>query len=93
MAPVLTLIVTGTLNSLRHLTAVEQLWLTRYGLTLVIKLTLVAGTLAAAAVSRRRLQQHRVPLRSVRIEAVMTVAVLVVTALLSTTAPHPRQPR
>src|SRR4029450_7786755 len=69
MASVLTLVVTGTLNSLRHLTAVEQLWLTRYGLTLVIKLSLVAGTLAVAAVSRWRLRQNEVPLRSVRIGA------------------------
>ena len=90
MASVLTLILTGTLNSLRHLSAVEQLWQTRYGLTLLVKLTLVAGTLAAAAVSRRRLQQHQVPLRSVRLEAALTVAVLAVTALLSMTAPPPR---
>jgi copper transport protein len=87
MASVLTLVTTGTLNSLRHLTSVEQLWETRYGLTLVIKLSLVAGTLAVAAVSRRRLRQKRVPLRSVRIEAALTVAVLSVTALLSMTAP------
>jgi hypothetical protein len=53
----------------------------------VIKLTLVAGTLAAAALSRRRLQQNRVPVRSVRLEAALTVAILVVTALLSMTAP------
>jgi copper transport protein len=87
MASVLTLVVTGTLNSLRQLTAVEQLWLTRYGLTLVIKLSLVAGTLAVAAVSRRRLRQNRVPLRTVRIEVALTITVLVVTAMLSMTAP------
>ena len=90
MASVLVLVGTGTLNSLRHLTAVEELWQTRYGLTLTIKLFLVAATLAAAAVSRRRLRQHRVPLRSVRIEAALTVAVLFVTALLSMTAPPPQ---
>jgi copper transport protein len=90
MASVLTLVVTGTLNSLRHLTAVEQLWLTRYGLTLAIKLSLVAGTLVVAAVSRGRLRQHGVPLWSVRIEAALTTAVLVVTALLSMTAPPPQ---
>jgi copper transport protein len=90
MASVLTLVVTGTLNSLRHLTAVEQLWLTRYGLTLAIKLSLVAGTLAVAAVSRGRLLQRGVPLRSVRIEAALTIAVLAVTALLSMTAPPPQ---
>jgi copper transport protein len=90
MASVLTLVVTGTLNSLRHLTAVEQLWLTSYGLTLLIKLSLVAGTLAVAAVSRRRLQQKRVPLRTVRIEVALTIAVLAVTSLLSVTAPPPQ---
>jgi copper transport protein len=87
MASVLILVVTGTLNSLRHLTAVEQLWQTRYGLTLAIKLGLVAGTLAVAAVSRGRLRQRGVPLRSVRIEASLTIAVLAVTALLGMTAP------
>jgi copper transport protein len=87
MASVLTLIATGTLNALRHLSAVDQLWQTRYGFTLLIKLALVAGTIAVAAVSRRRLQQYRVPVRSVRCEVAMTVAVLLVTALLSMTAP------
>jgi copper transport protein len=90
MVSVLTIVVTGTLNSLRHLTAVEELWLTRYGLTLVIKLSLVAITLAVAAVSRWRLRQKRVPLRTVRIEAALTIAVLVVTAILSVTAPPPQ---
>jgi copper transport protein len=90
LASVLILVGTGTLNSLRHLTAVAELWQARYGLTLVIKLTLVAATLAAAAVSRLRLRQHRVPLRSIRIEAALTVAILVVTALLSMTAPPPQ---
>lgn len=92
VASVLTLIVTGTLNSLRHLKAVEELWQTSYGLTLAAKLVLVASTLAAAAVSRRRLHQKRVPLRSVRFEAALTVVVLAVTALLSVTAPPPRAP-
>ncbi|HEU4908990.1 MAG TPA: copper resistance protein CopC [Propionibacteriaceae bacterium] len=87
MASVLTLIATGTLNALRHLSAVDQLWQTRYGFTLLIKLALVAGTIAIAAISRRRLQRYRVPLRSVRYEVAMTVAVLIVTALLSMTAP------
>jgi copper transport protein len=89
MASVLALVATGALNSLRELDAVEQLWQTRYGLVLVAKLALVAGTLAAAGISRRRLQQQRVPLRSVRLESGMTVAVLVVTAVLSMTSPPP----
>ncbi len=88
-ASVAILVVTGTLNSLRHVTAVGQLWQTRYGLELVLKLALVAAALAAAAVSRRRLQEQRVPLRSVRVEAVLTVAVLTVTAFLSMTSPPP----
>jgi copper transport protein len=90
LASVLTVIATGTINALRHLNAVEQLWQTQYGVNLLVKLTLVAGTLAAAAVSRHRLQQNRVPLRSVRLEVVLTVAILAVTALLSMTAPPPR---
>ena len=89
MASVLTLIITGILNSLRHLTGFEQL-LSDYGLTLVLKLLLVAGTLTAAVVSRWRLRQKRIPLGSVRAEAVLTVAVLAITALLSTTAPPPQ---
>jgi copper transport protein len=91
MASVFTLIATGTLNALRKLDAVEQLWQTRYGLTLLVKLAVVAGTLAAAAVSRRRLQQHQVPLQSVRLEAALTVAVLAITALLTMTAPPPQR--
>jgi copper transport protein len=90
IASVLTLIATGTLNSLRRLNAVEELWLTSYGLTLAAKLIVIAGALTAAAVSRRRLHQKRVPLRSVRFEVALTVVVLAVTALLSTTAPPPQ---
>jgi copper transport protein len=86
MVSVLALVITGIVNSLRHLDAVDQLWQSRYGLTLMIKLALVAATLAAAAVSRRRLQQHRVPPQSVRIEAALTVASSS-SPLLSTTAP------
>jgi copper transport protein len=90
LASVLTVIATGTINALRHLNAVEQLWQTQYGVTLLVKLTLVAGTLVAAAVSRHRLQQNRVPLISVRLEVALTVAILAVTALLTTTAPPPQ---
>jgi copper transport protein len=89
MASVLTLVVTGILNSMRHLTGLEQL-LSDYGLTLVLKLLLVAGTITAAAVSRWRLRQKRIPLASVRAEVAFTVAVFAITAVLSTTAP-PRQ--
>ena len=89
MGCVLVLVTTGTLNALRKVTAIEQLWETRYGLELVAKLALVAATLAAAAVSRRHLQQDRAPRRSVRLEGGLTVGVLVATALLSMTSPPP----
>ena len=90
LVSVLTLIATGTLNSLRRLNAVDDLWQTGYGVTLLVKLALVAGTLAAAAISRRRVQKNRTPLRSVRLEASLTVAVLAVTALLTMTPPPSR---
>jgi copper transport protein len=89
MACVLVLVATGSLNALRKVTAIEQLWETRYGLVLVVKLALVAATLAAAAVSRWHLQQDRAPRRSVRLEGGLTVGVLVATSLLSMTSPPP----
>ncbi len=91
LACVLALVATGALNSLREITAVEQLWQTRYGVVLVIKLALVAATLVAAGVSRRRLQQDRAPRRSVRLEGGLTVGILVVTAVLSMTSPPPQE--
>jgi copper transport protein len=90
LACVLALVATGALNSLREVTSVQQLWQTRYGVVLLVKLALVAATLAAAGVSRRRLQQERTPGRSVRLEGGLTVGVLVVTALLSMTSPPPQ---
>lgn len=91
LACVLALVATGALNSLREITAVEQLWQTRYGVVLVVKLALVAATLVAAGVSRRRLQQVREPRRSVRLEGGLTVGILVVTAVLSMTSPPPQE--
>jgi copper transport protein len=91
MIAVLALVVTGVLNSLHHVNAVDQLFLSRYGLLLLAKLTLVAAALAGAAVSRRRLKQQRIPLLSVRSEAVLTAAVLLVTAVLSMTPPPPNE--
>jgi copper transport protein len=91
LACVLALVATGALNSLREITAVEQLWQTRYGVVLVVKLALVSATLVAAGVSRRRLQQARAPRRSVRLEGGLTVGILVVTAVLSMTSPPPQE--
>jgi copper transport protein len=90
MTSVLVLVATGTLNSLQHLDAVRQLWDTRYGVILLVKLGLVGTTLVAAAWSRRRLRSDQVPLRSVRVEAGLTAVVLAVTAVLSLTTPPSR---
>jgi copper transport protein len=89
MVSVLALVATGLLNSLQHVHAVEQLFLTRYGALLSAKLALVATALVAAAVSRRRVGSNESPIRSVRTEALLTVWVLAVTAVLGTTTPPP----
>ncbi|MGO4598904.1 copper resistance CopC/CopD family protein [Terrabacter sp. 2RAF25] len=89
MVSVLALVATGVLNSLQHVHAIEQLFLTRYGLLLLGKLALVASALAAAAVSRRQVARSASPLLSVRAEALLTVGVLAVTAALGTTTPPP----
>ncbi|MFM6850494.1 MAG: copper resistance CopC/CopD family protein [Terrabacter sp.] len=89
MVSVLALVATGLLNSLQHVHAVEQLFLTRYGLLLSAKLALVATALSVAAVSRRRVGRSESPLLSVRVEALLTVCVLAVTAVLGTTTPPP----
>jgi len=87
MGSVVVLVATGTLNSLEQIKDPLDLLLTRYGLFLLLKLALVAATLAAAALSRHRLRQGRVPLTSVRVEAGLTASVLAVTAILAMTAP------
>ncbi|GAB3870411.1 copper resistance CopC/CopD family protein [Terrabacter terrigena] len=89
MISVLAVVATGLLNTLQHVNAVEQLFLTRYGLLLLGKLALVATALTAAAVSRSRVGRSESPLRSVRAEALLTVCVLGVTSLLGTTTPPP----
>lgn len=65
----------------------------RYGITLLIKLGLVAATLAAAITGRMRLTHKvrtgrgRAPVHVMGVEAGLLVAVLAVTAVLTTTAP------
>ncbi len=90
MTSVIILVATGILNSLRNLHSVDQLFLTRYGLLLFGKVTLVVATLGAAAVSRAWVRRDRLPRGSVRLEAGLTVAVLTVTAFLSMTNPPPQ---
>jgi len=90
LTAVVVLVGTGVLNSLRNLQSVDELFLTRYGVLLLGKLSLIAVTLAAAAVSRTWVRRDRLPGGSVRVEAALTVCVLAVTAVLSMTSPPPR---
>ena len=83
------LVVTGVANSLRELDEVTQLWSTRYGALLLVKLAVVALALAAAGWSRRTLAHDAMPRRSVRVEGLAVVGVLVLTSALSMTSPPP----
>jgi copper transport protein len=89
MVAVLALISSGVVNSLLRLDGISQLWQTRYGQVLTVKVLVVALALGAAAVSRRTLQQDRTPGRTVRVEAVITVVVVAITAVLTLTTPPP----
>lgn len=87
MVCVVTIVLTGTVNAVVHLTAVDDLWRTTYGITLLVKLVLVALALLGAAASRRRLRGRVLPVRSVRLELVGGAVIFLATALLTTTAP------
>jgi copper transport protein len=87
MGSVLALVATGIVNSLFRINRLSQLWETRYGLTLLVKLGIVAVALGAAALSRRTLHRDGTPARTVRVEAAVTVVVLAATAVLTLTTP------
>jgi copper transport protein len=87
MASVLALVATGIVNSVLRIDRVPQLWQTRYGVTLLIKLVIVGVALGAAALSRRTLHRDGTPARTVRLEAAVTVVVLAATAVLTLTTP------
>ena len=89
LASVLLLVATGVVNSVVRVRSVDNLFGTRYGLLLLLKLCLVAGALAAAGLSRQRLRRGGSVAESVRIEAVVTVVVLALTAALTLTSPPP----
>ena len=89
MVSVLVLIASGVVNAVLRFDAVSQVWQTRYGQMLIVKVVVVALALAAAAVSRHTLRQERTPGRTVRLEAVITVVVVAITAVLSLTTPPP----
>jgi copper transport protein len=87
MTAVAVVVGTGTINALLRLDAWSQLWDTRYGLILSVKIALVAGVLATATFSRRAVGRGEAPWRPVRVEAVGTVAILAITSVLTFTAP------
>jgi copper transport protein len=87
MTSVAVIVATGTLNALLRLAAWSQLWDTRYGVILSVKIALVAAVLATANFSRRAVTRGEAPWRPVRVEAVGTVAILAVTSVLTFTAP------
>jgi copper transport protein len=89
MVSVIALVASGIVNSMLRLDAFSQLWQTRYGQALSLKVVVVAVALAVAALSRRTLRQDRTPGRTVRWEAGITVVVIAITAVLTLTTPPP----
>ena len=90
LGAVLVLVATGTLAAVVQLGAWDDLWDSRYGQLLSVKLLLVAAVLATALVARRTVRAGGSPWRPVRYEAVGTVAVLALTAALGVTPPPTR---
>ena len=92
MVSVAGLLLTGTVNAVLRLAAWSDLWESRYGVVLLVKLALVAAVLAVAAVSRRAVRHGAEPRRTVLAEVGVTVAILAVTSLLASTVPPATQP-
>ena len=87
-----TAIALGTVVALTRLEHPAQLWTTRYGQILIVKLILVGGALVLANHARRRdlpfLEQRWANLRAItRVEVAIVTAVLAVSVALATTAP------
>ena len=87
-----TAIALGTIIALTRLEHLDQLWTTRYGQILIVKLILVGGALVLANHARRRdlpfLEQRWASLRAItRVEVAIVTAVLAVSVALATTAP------
>jgi copper transport protein len=81
------LLATGTVNAVLRLERWSDLWDSRYGVILLVKLALVATVLTVAVVSRRAVRRGAEPRRAVAAEVAVTVLVLAVTSLLASTAP------
>jgi copper transport protein len=85
-ACVSTLILSGEYQAWRQVRPVEAMWSTGYGITLSVKLAIVAAMLAVAYVGQRRLDP-KVLRRSVPVEMTLGLAVVAVTTALVSQAP------
>ena len=87
-----TAIALGTIIALTRIEQLDQLWTTRYGQILIVKLILVGGALVLANHARRRdlpaIEQRSANLSAItRVELAIVTAVLAVSVALATTAP------
>ena len=90
LAAVLLLVGTGSLAAVLQLGAWDDLWDSRYGQLLSVKLLLVVAVVGVAALARRAVGSGGSPWRPVRYEAVGTLVVLALTSALAVTAPPTR---
>ena len=90
LAAVLLLVGTGSLAAVLQLGAWDDLWDSRYGQLLSVKLLLVVAVVGVAVVARRTVGSGGSPWRPVRYEAVGTLVVLALTSALAVTAPPTR---
>ncbi|MDB5043965.1 MAG: hypothetical protein JWQ08_15 [Deinococcus sp.] len=91
-ACVLTLALTGTFATLEHAGTLWGVWNSSYGVTLLVKLALVAAALLAALFARRAFAQTRGVRPQLALELTLLVCVLAVTATLSETPPPTHEP-
>ncbi|WP_019008798.1 CopD family protein [Deinococcus aquatilis] len=91
-ACVSTLALTGTFATLEHTGTLWGVWNSSYGVTLMVKLGLVALALLAAVLARRAFARTRGIRPQLGLELLLLVGVLTVTATLSETPPPTHEP-
>jgi copper transport protein len=77
----------GATAAIMYVGAFENLWLTAYGRTLIVKLAFVVGAAACGYVNWRRVRHGQTPARAI-VELVFAAAIVIVTAAL-TELEHP----
>jgi putative copper export protein len=99
LTAVTVLVASGVITAVRHLKFVAALWTTSYGITLIVKLCVVALVLAFGAWNWRRVRPSLgTPVatpglaRSARLELTLAGLVLLITAVL-VSLPSPRLPK